>query len=258
MTHQPIAAEARSPGRAPVLLSWSGGKDSMLMLHAILQAGNLAPAGLVTTFTEPGDRVATHRVRRELLEAQAAALGLPLHPVLLPPAPPDAIYKERLAAALMAALREGEEAATRNGEKTNRRTRGRAPAVGRVAFGDLFLADLRTWRERHMAELGIEPLFPLWGRDTAALARHFLECGFAATVVALDTDVLPANLAGAPYDAAFLDALPSGVDPCGENGEFHTFVHAGPLFGQPLAVRGGKCRVEGRFAYCDLLPQSAG
>jgi uncharacterized protein (TIGR00290 family) len=223
-----------SPRREPVLLSWSGGKDSMLMLHAILQGGNLAPAGLITTFTEPGDRVATHRVRRGLLEAQAAALGLPLHPVLLPPAPPDTVYRERVAAVL-AALRGGEG------------------GVRRVAFGDLFLADLRAWRERHMAELGMEPLFPLWGRDTGTLARRFLELGFAATVAVVDTEVLPARLAGEPYDAAFLDALPAGVDPCGENGEFHTFVHAGPLFSRPIAVRRGECRVEGRFAHCDLV-----
>ena len=223
---------ARDRGREPVLLSWSGGKDSVLTLRALLQAPDLEPAGLVTALTEPGDRVATHRVRRDLLEAQAAAVGLSVHAVLLPARPSNRIYEQRLAAVL-APLR--------------------AQGLRRIAFGDLFLADLRAYRERHMAGLGMEPLFPLWGRDTAALAREFLAAGFAATLVAVDTAVLPARLAGRPYDAALLASLPAGVDPCGENGEFHTFVHAGPLFRRPLAVAAGRRRRVGALSCCDLL-----
>jgi uncharacterized protein (TIGR00290 family) len=220
----------------PVLLSWSGGKDSVLALQRLRRTPGLEPAGLVTAFTEPGGRVATHRVRRELVEAQAAALGLPLHPVALPPDPADRIYEERLAAVLAPLAARG---------------------IRRIAFGDLFLADLRAYRERHLAALGMTPVFPLWGRDTAALARRFLAAGFAATLVCVDTAVLPASFAGRPYDAALLADLPPGVDPCGENGEFHTFVHGGPLFARPLPVAAGARETAGRFSYADLLPGPA-
>ncbi len=203
----------------------------MLTLQVLAGDAACEPAGLLTTFTEPGDRVATHQVRRDLLEAQAAALGLPLHPVLLPADPPNRVYEERLAAALAPLAARG---------------------LRRIAFGDLFLADLRAWRERQMAALGLSPVFPLWGRDTAQLARGFVAAGFAATLVCVDTAVLPADFAGRAYDAALLADLPPGVDACGENGEFHTFVHGGPLLSGPLPVVAGRRETRGRFSYCEL------
>jgi uncharacterized protein (TIGR00290 family) len=215
---------------APVLLSWSGGKDSAVMLHELRKAGGLEPVGLLTTFTEDG-RSGGHRVRRELIERQAEEAGLPLHPILLPEAAPNAIYEAAMAGAL-------------NGP----RERG----IRRVAFGDLYLASIREYRERQMDELGMEAIFPLWGWNTTAFAREVLRLGFEATVVCVDTERLSPSFAGRRYDESFLRNLPPETDPCGENGEFHTFVHGGPVFRRPIEIQPGGVEDRGRFVFFGL------
>jgi uncharacterized protein (TIGR00290 family) len=217
----------------PVLVSWSGGKDCVLALHELRTTPGVEAVGLFTTIGEADDRIAIHGVHRKLLERQAEALGLPLHLIPIPDACPNAIYEERVAAAL-----------------APHRDRG----VRSVAFGDLFLEDLRVWREGQMAALGMEPLFPLWRRETAGLARDFLHRGFRAVVVSVDTAALDLSFAGRHFNEDLLRDLPPGIDPCGENGEFHTFVHAGPVFRQPVGFRAGSVEVRGRFALCDLEP----
>ena len=219
----------------PLILSWSGGKDGTLALDALREGGDFAPIVLLTSVTSGYDRVAIHGVRRALLHAQAGALGLPLHEFWLHPESSNEAYEAALAEALCV-LRD------RFGART-------------IAFGDLFLEDVRRYREERVAPLGLEPVFPLWGRDTAALAAEFVNRGFQARLVCVDTTQLDARFAGRAYDAALLAELPAGVDPCGENGEFHTFVSGGPGFRHPVAYEVGEMvtRLE-RFAYCDLVP----
>jgi uncharacterized protein (TIGR00290 family) len=219
--------------RERVLLSWSGGKDGALALHALRRSAHFEPAGLLTTIVEEEERVSVHGVRRELLRLQAAAVGLPLHEVAVPAGASNAEYEERLAAALRPV---------------------RERRIRRVAFGDLFLEDVRAYRERQLAALGMEALFPVWTRDTAGLARQFLLLGFAAVLVCVDGELLDPDCAGQSYDAALLAELPLDVDPCGENGEFHTFVHAGPVLRAPVRFTPGALKARGRFVYRDLLP----
>ena len=203
------------------------------MLHELRLSGAWRPAGLLTTFTEDGrgSRSGGHRVRRELVERQAELAGLPLHPVLLPEGASNVVYEAAMAEAL----------------------RG-IEGVRRVAFGDLYLQSIRDYRERQMAELGLEAVFPLWGRDTAAFARDIPRLGFEATVVCVDTERLDPSFAGWRYDEELLRDLPAHIDPCGENGEFHTFVHGGPIFREPVAVLPGGPDPRGRFCFFDLLP----
>ena len=215
----------------PVALSWSGGKDSALALAALRRDGTNV-AALLTTFTEDYDRVSVHGVRRGLVRDQAAAAGLPLVEVGIPAACGHEVYAARMESAF------------------------RAPSLahmGAVASGDLFLEDVRAYREERLASAGKSALFPLWGRDTAAHARSFIEGGFEAYVVCVDTRRLDASFAGREYDAAFLDDLPPGVDPCGENGEFHSFVHAGPCFDRPVPCRVGEHVLREGFAFADLV-----
>jgi uncharacterized protein (TIGR00290 family) len=214
-----------------VVLSWSGGKDSALALWTLREEGN-PPAALLTTINEDFDRISIHGVRRELLHAQAAAIGLPLVEVEIPTECPNELYEARMAAALDSPP---------------------LVAAGTFAFADLFLADIRAYREERLARVGREAIFPLWDRDTAALARQFVAAGFGATLAVVDTDQLDASFVGRRFDAALLDDLPAGVDPCGENGEFHTFVDSGPVFEAPIRVELGELRDEGRFVYRDLL-----
>lgn len=213
-------------------LSWSGGKDSALALWT-LRAEGTEPAALLTTINEDYGRISIHGVRRELLHAQAVAVGLPLVEVGIPTECSNELYEERMAAAFD------------------------SPSLADAdtfAFADLFLADIRAYREERLARVGREAIFPVWGRDTAELAREFVAAGFGATLAVVDTEQLEAGFVGRRFDAELLDDLPAGVDPCGENGEFHTFVDSGPVFAAPIPVELGELRDEGRFVYRDLLP----
>src|ERR1700694_4702681 len=193
-------SDAREPEDA--LFCWSGGKDSAMALHALRAAGDFRITALLTTITEEYDRISMHGVRRALLERQAESLGLPLHPVLIPPQCINATYEARMKEALAQHLARG---------------------VQRVAFGDIFLEDLRVYREKNLAQLGMEAVFPIWKRDTRELARDFLRLRFQAIAVCVDPRVLDPSFAGRVLDQSFFADLPPGVDPGGENGEFHTF-----------------------------------
>jgi uncharacterized protein (TIGR00290 family) len=234
-------------GKGASVLSWSGGKDSALALWTMREEG-IPPSALLTTITEEDGRVGTHAVRAELVRAQAAAAGLPLVEVPIPAAPSNAVYEERLATALTARQPADPPAALA------------APPLAEVetiAFADLFLADIRAYREERLGAIGRATSFPLWGLDTAALARRFVDSGFGATLVCVDTEQLDADFVGRRFDAALLEDLPAGVDPCGENGEFHTFVDSGPIFDRPIAVEVGARTDAGRFVYQDLIDRSA-
>ena len=229
-------SDAGAGGRgAPedVLFCWSGGKDSAMALHGLLTASGCRVAALLTTITDEYDRISMHGVRRALLERQAESLGLPLHPVRIPPQCVNAIYEERMKAAL---------------------AEHHATGVRRVAFGDIFLEDLRAYREKNLAQLGMEALFPIWKRDTRELAREFVRLSFRAVTVCIDPRVLEASFAGRELDSSFFADLPPGVDACGENGEFHTFVYDGPIFKNPIAFRIGDTVMRDGFCFCDLLP----
>jgi uncharacterized protein (TIGR00290 family) len=220
--------------REDVLFCWSGGKDSAMALHALQLAQSHRITTLLTTVTEEYDRISMHGVRRVLLERQAESLGLPLHAVLIPPHCINATYEARMKEALSEHLARG---------------------VRRAAFGDIFLEDLRVYRERNLAQAGIEALFPIWKRDTRELARDFLRLGFRAIVVCVDPRVLDPSFAGRLLDESFFADLPPGVDPCGENGEFHTFVFDGPMFRAPIRFVAGKKVLREGFCFCDLLPE---
>ncbi len=218
--------------RVEQALSWSGGKDSALTLWT-LRRQDVEPEALITTLTDAYDRISMHGVRRELLARQADAAGVPLVEVRIPPACVNAVYEARMAQALASPPLSDVEA---------------------VAFGDLFLEDVRAYRETRLAAAGKHGLFPLWGRDTAALAREFIAAGFQAIIVCVDPRALDASFAGRAYDAQLLAELPASVDPCGENGEFHTFVHAGPIFTGPIACNTGEVVERDGFVFCDLTP----
>jgi uncharacterized protein (TIGR00290 family) len=221
--------------RTPVLLSWSGGKDAAWTLHALRQRDDVDVVGLVTTITEGHERIAMQGIRVDVLHAQARAAGLPVIEARMPQHASNDIYEQVFADALQ-------------------RARERWPDLRDIAFGDLFLADIRAYREALCARLGWTPLFPLFGSDTAVIARQMIAGGLGATLCCVDTQQLDATFSGRGFDAALLDALPPGVDPCGENGEFHTCVAAGPMFAQPLAlVRGETVLRDGRFSYTDFL-----
>ena len=216
-----------------VLFCWSGGKDSAMALHALRLAGEVRVAALLTTVTDEYDRISMHGVRRVLLERQAESLGLPLHPVLIPPHCVNAVYEQRMKDALEEHLAQG---------------------VRRVAFGDIFLEDLRAYREKNLAEIGMQALFPIWKRDTRELAREFVRLGFRAVAVCIDPRALDPSFAGRELDASFFSDLPPSVDPCGENGEFHTFVFDGPVFRAPIGIQVGKKVMRDGFCFCDLMP----
>jgi len=218
----------------PVLVAWSGGKDSALALQEILGAGRYRVAALLTTVTGEYDRISMHGVRRTLLRRQAESLALPLEEVVISPSASNDEYEARMGTAL-----EG--------------LRSRVSGLDRVVFGDLFLTDIRAYRERMLARIRMRGLFPLWLRDTGALAADFVRQGYKAVLACVDSRALPQSFAGREFDAALLNDLPPGVDPCGENGEFHTFVYAGPILRAPVPHRRGAIVVrQGRFVYCDL------
>lgn len=223
------------PIEGPVLLSWSGGKDAAWALHALRQTGEAEVVALLTTFTEGHDRVSMQGVRRTLVQAQAGAAGLPVVEARIPQQCDNATYEAAFADAL-------------------RRAAERWPGLCTIAFGDLLLADVRDWRAALCARLGWRALFPLFGRDTGALARQMITGGLQTHLCCVDTRQLDATYAGRAFDAALLAALPEGVDPCGENGEFHTCVSAGPMFSRPLPVQRGETVLrDDRFAYTDFL-----
>jgi uncharacterized protein (TIGR00290 family) len=217
-----------------VLLSWSSGKDSAWSLHVLRRQPEVEVVGLVTTFNETADRVAMHAVRRALVEAQAAAAGLPLWPVFLPWPCSNAAYEEQLSAVI---------------------GRARGEGVTHVAFGDLFLEDVRNYRIRQLSGTGVEPLFPLWGSASATpdLALEMLDAGLRAVLTCVDPKQLPEPFVGRSYDAALLAELPAGVDPCGERGEFHTFCFGGPMFASPIAVQVGETVSRDGFCFADLV-----
>ena len=212
---------------------WSSGKDSLWALHVARRRGEVEVVGLLTTVTEAYRRVSMHGVREELLEAQAAALQLPLYKAFIPTPCSNGTYEEVMRRAIDEAKQAG---------------------VTRMVFGDLFLEDIRAYREKQLASTGIEACFPLWGQDTKALAREMVEGGVRAYITSLDPRQLGREFAGSSFDAETLKLLPEGVDPCGENGEFHTFAWAGPGFARPLAVLVGETVERDGFVFTDILP----
>jgi uncharacterized protein (TIGR00290 family) len=231
-----LAEEAVSAGEGDLpraWVSWSSGKDSLMALAAARRAGTVQVTGLLTTVNATANRVAMHGVRRELLEAQADALGLPLHVVELPWPCPNSVYEQRMADALAEAVECG---------------------VTRMVFGDLFLADVRAYREAMLAGTGITPIFPLWGRPTDRLASEVIEAGVRAVLTCVDPTLVPGDLAGRWYDERLLADFSPHVDPCGENGEFHTLVVDGPGFARRLDVTLGEVVEQGGFVFADVVP----
>jgi uncharacterized protein (TIGR00290 family) len=219
--------------RPKAIMCWSSGKDSAFALHQVRMAGELDVVSLLTTVNAADGRVAMHAARDELLDRQARALGLPCIKVGIPPSCPNEVYEREMHDACLVAKLAG---------------------VTHVVFGDLFLADLRAYREAMLSRLDLHAVFPLWMHDTRALAESMIEQGLRARLCCVDTGKLPAELAGHEYDRALLAALPDGVDPCGENGEFHSFAYAGPMFSEPISVHAGEVVLRNGFAYCDLVP----
>ena len=222
-----------SPLKKPKLwLSWSSGKDSAWALHALRQRGDYEIAGLLTTINETASRVAMHAVRETLLDRQAEAAGLPLVKVPIPHPCPNEAYEEAMRRAMNRAKRDG---------------------VVAMAFGDLFLEDVRQYRIDKLAPTGIDPVFPVWGLETAALAQEMVASGLRAHITCVDPNQLDPGFAGRTFDADFIADLPDGVDPCGENGEFHSFAHKGPMFDTPVAITPGEVVERDGFVFADLL-----
>jgi uncharacterized protein (TIGR00290 family) len=218
-----------------VAVSWSTGKDSAWTLHVLRTREGIQPAALLTTVTEAYDRVSMHGVRTSVLRAQAAAARLPLITVPIPAPCPNEIYEERMGAVVRELVSRG---------------------FTHVAFGDLFLEDVRAYREERLRGTGLEPLFPLWGMPTRALAGEMVEGGLRARVTCLDPRVLSRDFAGRAFDASLLDALPPEIDPCGERGEFHTCVAAGPMFEHALELRAGEVVERDGFVFADFSIQA--
>ncbi len=223
--------ETASEHRPKAVVSWSSGKDSAFALHEVRRSDAFEVVGLLTTVTETYARVSMHGVRENILDAQARAAGLPLHKVRIPSPCPNEVYERAMARALEALRGDG---------------------VSRVVFGDLFLEDIRAYREEKLRGTGVEPVFPLWGRPTDRLAREIIDAGVRAHLVALDPRKLPARFAGRTFDRALLADLPDTVDPCGERGEFHTCVTAGPMFTAPIPVVRGPVVERDGFVFADL------
>jgi uncharacterized protein (TIGR00290 family) len=219
-----------------VLFSWSGGKDSAMALYEIQKGRNTKVSALLTTVTEEYDRVSMHGLRRTLLEQQADSLGYPLEKVLIPKNASNEEYESKMEEVLLRYKRDG---------------------VNSVVFGDIFLEDVRRYREGNLARIGMNGIFPIWGRNTDELAHTFIAMGFKAVTVCVDSNALDRGFVGRTFDEGFLSSLPSGVDPCGENGEFHSFVYDGPIFRKRVSHRIGEIVLrDNRFYYCDLIPLS--
>ena len=217
-----------------IVLSWSGGINSVLMLHRLLEQGEREILALVTTVLAGESKIAMHEVPQNLLEAQACALGFPLYTLELPRDAANAVYEEKFGGLL---------------QRLKRRN------VDSIAFGDIFLEDIRAYRESILDKIGVQPLFPLWNIDSRTLVGEFVELGFKGVTVCVDSRVLDASFAGREMDSEFVKALPASVDPCGENGEFHSFVYDGPLLKDRLRFTKGKVMQRGAFYYCDLTSQ---
>jgi uncharacterized protein (TIGR00290 family) len=220
-------------GGASVVVGWSGGKDSAIALQELRRDGTYDVRALLTTLTKGFDRISMHGVRRELLVRQAEALDLPVIEVTIPPQCANEVYEQAMAAALASE---------------------RIADVELVAFGDLFLEDVRAYREERLRWMGKRGLFPIWGRETHELARAFVRKGYAAIVCCVDPRTLDGSFAGRTFDDSLLDDLPVAVDPCGENGEFHTFVYDGPIFSAPVRCRPGDIVERGGFVFADVIP----
>ncbi len=221
-----------------VLVSWSGGKDSAYALHQFARTNSYEIAALLTIVTAGYNRISMHGVRRALLQSQVGSLGYPLEEILIPQQCTDEKYEQLMGTALQKYSNLG---------------------ISGVVFGDLFLEDVRNYREERLGIIGMKGIFPIWGMDTGELAQEFIDRGFRAIVVCVDTEVLDSHYVGREYDGQFLADLPTGIDPCGENGEFHTFVYNGPNFSWSIKLkRGEKVLREGRFYYCDLVPVCSG
>ena len=217
----------------PVVFSWSAGKDSAFGLWTLLRDQGFEVRALLTTLPERYERVSISGVREALLDRQAGALGLPLIKVWIPPQCSNEVYEDRMGSTFAAAEFEG---------------------IDHVAFADLFLEDIRAYREGQLAEVGKQGIFPIWGRDTAVLAREMIASGLRAIVVCVDPRALDRSFAGRAFDEGLLADLPEGIDPCGEKGEFHTFVHDGPLFRAPIPCRTGEIVTRDGFFFCDVVP----
>lgn len=227
-------APRRRAAKEKVVLSWSGGKDSTMTAYHLLASQKYEIAALLTTVTEDYDRISMHGVRRELLERQAGSLGIPLHKVMIPKDCSDEIYEAR--------MREAYD-------------HFKARGITEVAFGDLFLEDLKRYRDERLARAGMTGVYPIWMRDTDELVRTFIGLGFKAILACVDTQAIDASFAGREIDHALLRDLPESADPCGENGEYHSFVYAGPIFRQPIACSAGERVMRTpRFNYCDIVP----
>jgi uncharacterized protein (TIGR00290 family) len=218
--------------RPKALISWSSGKDSAFALHQVRRAGQYDVVGALTTVTETFGRVSIHGVRQEILLAQLEAAGLPVRIVPIPYPCPNEIYEARMGEAVASAVRQG---------------------ITHIIFGDLYLADIRAYREAKLAGTGVTPVFPLWERPTLPLAQAMIASGMEAYLATVDLKKLPASFAGRKFDLQLLADLPVGVDPCGENGEFHTCVVAGPMFARPLPVTTGERVERDGYTYCDLV-----
>lgn len=218
-----------------VLFTWSGGKDSAMALYELKKNPEYKICALLTTVTEDYDRISMHGVRSVLLEQQAASLGLPLEKVLITKNSSNEEFEEKMSAVLQRYKSEG---------------------ISLVAFGDIFLEDLRKYREDNISKIGLKALFPIWKRDTTELAHSFITLGFKARLTCVDSHVLDRSFAGRTYDEIFLSELPSGVDPCGENGEFHSFTYDGPIFQKKVFHTAGEIILrDNRFYFCDLCPE---
>jgi uncharacterized protein (TIGR00290 family) len=218
--------------RPKALISWSSGKDSAFALREVMCAGEFEVVGALTTVTETFGRVSIHGVRQEILQAQCEAAGLPQRIVPIPYPCPNEIYEARMGEAIARAVADG---------------------ITQMIFGDLYLADIRAYREQKLAGTGITPVFPLWGRPTPELAQAMIASGLEAHIATVDLKKLRSEFAGRKFDASLLADLPAGVDPCGENGEFHTCVVAGPMFSRRIAVTSGERVERDGYAYCDLI-----
>ena len=219
--------------KKPLVVAWSSGKDSALALQKMLETDDYRIT-LLTTVTEGYERVSMHGVREQLLRMQAESLGLPIDIVTIPQACSDEEYRRRMESAML---------------------RHRSTGAGSVVFGDLFLEGIREYREENLAGIGMQPIFPLWQVDTGELSRTFIEAGFRAVITCVDTQALSASFTGRLYDRSFLADLPAEADPCGEKGEFHSFVFDGPIFSKPLGFQRGEVVLrDNRFSFCDLIP----